>query len=240
MLHNYISIESSFNYVIFRFAWIMGISIAIKIKSELRNSITKWDLFKKICARSLILISLGIIVTNLRSDDLNTIRIPGVLQRLGLAYFIVSVLESQFMNAQPVLQVNLARKRKNQIYNKFLITLFSQDQRYSIIEDLFESYYQWAFVLVLTALHLSVTFFLPVFDYPECPSGYLGPGGIYNHSTHFNCTGGAAGYIDRLIITIPHLYQRPTCQELYKCPLPYDPEGCKILFSRILLLRFSL
>lgn len=83
----------------------MGVSTAIKIKSELRNSLTKSAILNKIFLRSFSLIILGIILTNLRHDDLDTLRIPGVLQRLGVAYFIAAVVELQFMKPQPVLQV---------------------------------------------------------------------------------------------------------------------------------------
>ena len=36
--------------------------------------------------------------------------------------------------------------------------------------------------------------------------GYVGPGGLANGGTTYECTGGAAGYIDRLILTNNHLY----------------------------------
>ena len=42
--------------------------------------------------------------------------------------------------------------------------------------------------------------------------GYLGPGGISEAGRFFNCTGGAAGYIDRLILGQQHLYNNPTCK----------------------------
>lgn len=196
------------------FAWIMGVSIAIKIKSELRNSLPKSTILAKIALRSFSLIVLGIILTNLRQDDLNTLRIPGVLQRLGVAYFICSAVELRFMKPQPILQ----------------------NQRYSIVEDLIESYSQWLIVLVLTSLHLAITFFLPV---PGCPTGYLGPGGLYDHSSHYNCTGGAAGYIDRLILTPNHIYQRATCFWVYKCDIPYDPEGLLGILTTTLCVYFG-
>lgn len=85
-----------------------------------------------------------------------------------------------------------------------------------------ECWKQWIVVSALVIIHTVVTFCLPV---PDCPTGYLGPGGLSEHSDHSNCTGGAAGYIDRLIFTKNHIYQRPTCQNVYKCPVPYDPEG---------------
>jgi len=42
--------------------------------------------------------------------------------------------------------------------------------------------------------------------------GYLGPGGLENDKKYFNCTGGSAGYIDRLLLGPKHLYGFPTCK----------------------------
>ena len=41
--------------------------------------------------------------------------------------------------------------------------------------------------------------------------GYVGPGGIADGGLYPNCTGGAAGYIDRLLFG-SHMYQHPTCK----------------------------
>ena len=51
-------------------------------------------------------------------------------------------------------------------------------------------------------------FFMTVFH----SRGYLGPGGLAEHGKYFNCTGGAAGYIDRLLLTSNHIYGSPTCK----------------------------
>lgn len=58
---------------------------------------------------------------------------------------------------------------------------------------------------------------------PGCPKGYLGPGGLYNSSSNINCTGGAAGYIDRLVFGENHMYSG-TPKHIYQS-LPFDPEG---------------
>ena len=36
---------------------------------------------------------------------------------------------------------------------------------------------------------------------------------------------GAAGYIDRIILGNSHLYNEPTCKDIYHTKIPYDPEG---------------
>lgn len=42
--------------------------------------------------------------------------------------------------------------------------------------------------------------------------GYIGPGGDDSHGLYANCTGGAAGYIDRKVFGDSHIYQSPTCK----------------------------
>lgn len=59
-----------------------------------------------------------------------------------------------------------------------------------------------------------------------CPRGYLGPGGIGDFGNYLNCTGGAAGYIDRLVLGEKHIYQHPSCNvsrfwfAVWSCRLP--------------------
>lgn len=47
-----------------------------------------------------------------------------------------------------------------------------------------------------------------------CFSGYLGPGGLSENAQHMNCTGGAARYIDHVILGDSHMYHYPTCRVL--------------------------
>ncbi|CAG2067636.1 unnamed protein product, partial [Timema podura] len=101
-----------------------------------------------------------------------------------------------------------------------------------ILQDVLESWLQWLVILGLVATHTCLTFLLPV---EGCPTGYLGPGGRYNYSSHPNCTGGAAGYIDRMVFRNEHLYQKPTCYEIYQTTLPYDPEGLLGTLTSILM-----
>lgn len=55
-------------------------------------------------------------------------------------------------------------------------------------------------------------------------SGYLGPGGKHDWATHRNCTGGANGYIDRIVLSEKHMYQWGTARSTYDS-LIFDPEG---------------
>ena len=56
------------------------------------------------------------------------------------------------------------------------------------------------------------------------PRVYIDPGGLANFITTLTCTGGAARVIDVAIFGESHIYQHPTCKDLYHC-LPHDPEG---------------
>jgi heparan-alpha-glucosaminide N-acetyltransferase len=80
---------------------------------------------------------------------------------------------------------------------------------------------QWLLMLLLPIVHVAITFAL---DVPGCGRGYVGAGGIGDLGRFDSCTGGAAGYIDRLVFGESHIYTSPTCQELYRTG-SYDPEG---------------
>lgn len=76
-------------------------------------------------------------------------------------------------------------------------------------------------MLVIILVHTLITFLLYV---PDCGRGYLGPGGLQDHGHYANCTGGAAGYIDRVVFG-QHMYKKSTCHILYETSVYYDPEG---------------
>nr|XP_021388306.1 heparan-alpha-glucosaminide N-acetyltransferase isoform X2 [Lonchura striata domestica] len=130
----------------------------------------------------------------------DNLRIPGVLQRLGFTYLVVAALELLFTRADSG----------------------TWEGRFLALQDILPYWPQWIFILVLETIWLCLTFLLPV---PDCPRGYLGPGGIGDFGKYPNCTGGAAGYIDRLILGEKHMYQHPSSGVTYQSTMPYDPEG---------------
>ena len=79
--------------------------------------------------------------------------------------------------------------------------------------DLRSSGWQWLVAATCLALHTLITFLLPV---PGCPTGYLGPGGLADNGTHFNCTGGAAALVDREVFGLRHIYHHPTSYNIYQ------------------------
>jgi heparan-alpha-glucosaminide N-acetyltransferase len=101
---------------------------------------------------------------------------------------------------------------ENMMKDKWVYTLFG---------DILPFWPQWLVAFSFLFVYFMITFFL---DVPGCGRGYLGPGGFGDYGEYYNCTGGAAGYIDKKIFTEDHIYGQPTCQPLYKTG-SYDPEG---------------
>ncbi|RXN18563.1 heparan-alpha-glucosaminide N-acetyltransferase isoform X2 [Labeo rohita] len=163
------------------FVFIMGTSITLSLSGSLRRGLKRTHLLWKIFWRSLQLFLIGVIIINpnycqgpLSWDSL---RIPGVLQRLGFTYLVVAILDLAF-----------ARDR---------LTNLSSFCRFN--------------------------------------DGYLGPGGIGDFGQYQNCTGGAAGYIDRWLLGENHIYQTPSSRVVYQSVIPFDPEGVLGSINSILM-----
>lgn len=182
------------------FAWIMGVSIVLSISSQLRRTVPRSAIFSKVLLRSLLLIVIGLALNSFNNNNVNKLRFPGVLQRLGLSYFIVASLETMFLQAQN----------------------YNLTSRLSHINDIINGWVQWVFIMTLVGIHSYITFNVEV---PNCPKGYLGPGGLHDNKIAMNCTGGVAGYIDRMLFGTQHLYQHPTLAKVYFTHQPFDPEG---------------
>ncbi|KAF6737996.1 Heparan-alpha-glucosaminide N-acetyltransferase [Oryzias melastigma] len=188
------------------FVFIMGTSIALSVNSLLRAGLTRGSLLRKIVWRSIQLFLIGVFIINpnycqgaLSWDNL---RIPGVLQRLAFSYLVVASLD-----------LMVARGH---------LDILQTDAWWSPFLDVLLYWPAWVVVLLLEVLWLSMTFLLPV---PDCPTGYLGPGGIGDMGLYTNCTGGAAGFIDRWLLGEKHIYQTPSSRVIYFTQMPYDPEG---------------
>ncbi|KAB5518643.1 hypothetical protein PHYPO_G00168320 [Pangasianodon hypophthalmus] len=184
----------------------MGTSVSLSLSGSLIRGLRLSRLLMRICWRSLLLFIIGIIIINPSycSGPLSweTLRIPGVLQRLAFTYLIVAMLD-----------VSMARAR---------LGGSSTDVWWYPVHDIVLYWPAWVCVFVLELLWLCVTFLLPV---PDCPRGYLGPGGIGDFGLYPNCTGGAAGYIDRWLLGENHIYQTPSSRVVYQTTVSYDPEG---------------
>lgn len=196
------------------FVWIMGVSMAMTIRSLLRKSVTRCHILFRIVKRTLILFGLGIMTNTLfGANNLSTLRIPGVLQRLAFSYLVASTIHLLF--AKP--------------HEGHLV--------WAPMRDVLAYWPEWLLAIPILGLHLALTFFLPV---PHCPRGYLGPGGWHLNSSFTNCTGGAAGYIDRTIFGNKHIYQTPDMRHVYHTHQPYDPEGTLGCLTSIFLVFLGL
>uniref|UniRef100_A0A665WYQ0 Heparan-alpha-glucosaminide N-acetyltransferase n=1 Tax=Echeneis naucrates TaxID=173247 RepID=A0A665WYQ0_ECHNA len=198
------------------FVFIMGTSIALSINSLLRARSTRFSVLRKVVWRSVQLFAIGVFIINpnycqgpLSWDNL---RIPGVLQRLAWSYLIVACLD-------------LMVARDN-------LDILPTDAWWSPVIDILLSWPAWLCVLLLEILWLYLTFQLPV---PDCPTGYLGPGGIGDMGLYPNCTGGAAGFIDRWLLGENHIYQTPSSRVIYATHVPFDPEGVLGSINSILM-----
>ncbi|KAJ8336128.1 hypothetical protein SKAU_G00394710 [Synaphobranchus kaupii] len=188
------------------FVFIMGTSISLSLSAALRRGSSRSRLLGKVVWRSLQLFLIGVLIINpnycqgpLSWDSL---RIPGVLQRLGFTYLSVAALD-----------LMVAKTRLDNI---------PTDAWWYSWRDILLYWPAWLCVIAMETLWLCLTFLLPV---PDCPNGYLGPGGIGDFGQYPNCTGGAAGYIDRWLLGENHIYKNPSSRVLYQSRVPFDPEG---------------
>nr|XP_015202918.1 PREDICTED: heparan-alpha-glucosaminide N-acetyltransferase-like [Lepisosteus oculatus] len=187
------------------FVFIMGTSVALAFSSMLKRGVSRIQLLSKLTWRTVVLMLIGVFFMNYGPRDgplsWSWARIPGVLQRLGFTYFVLALMETF-----------CAKKHASE----------GEGCWWRPIRDIVLYWPEWVFVFLLEIIWLCLTFLLPV---PNCPTGYVGPGGIGDDGLFYNCTGGAAGYIDKLLLGENHIYSNPTCKELYKTTVPFDPEG---------------
>ncbi|KAL3877243.1 hypothetical protein ACJMK2_034976 [Sinanodonta woodiana] len=184
------------------FVFIMGTAMTYSFQTLLRKSVPKSSIFWKILKRSIILFGLGLLINSggAQPVELTKFRIPGVLQRFAGTYLITATVHMFF--ARPIDS--------------------SQYKWFSPVRDLVDYWAEWIINLGFVVTHILITLLLEV---PGGCTGYLGPGGLADHGTMVNCTGGAAAYIDRQIFGEDHIYQTPTCKEIYQTTVPHDPEG---------------
>ncbi|XP_034387135.1 heparan-alpha-glucosaminide N-acetyltransferase isoform X1 [Cyclopterus lumpus] len=198
------------------FVFIMGTSVALSINSMLRVGATRLSLLRKVAWRSAQLFAIGVFIINpnycqgpLSWDNL---RIPGVLQRLAWSYLAVACLD-----------LLVARGH---------LDILTTEAWWSPGLDVLLYWPAWLCVLLLEVVWLCLTFLLPV---PDCPTGYLGPGGIGDMGQYTNCTGGAAALIDRWLLGESHVYQTPSSRVIYSTGMPHDPEGVLGSINSILM-----
>jgi hypothetical protein len=69
-------------------------------------------------------------------------------------------------------------------------------------------------ILILPIVNVVLTLNMHV---PNCPTGYLRPGGVELNGKYMDCTGGAHRYVDLQIFGKDRLRTNPSCKNIYHC-----------------------
>jgi predicted acyltransferase len=70
------------------FLFIVGVALAMSLARRRDRGASRSELLRKIVIRSLVIIAVGILLNGFPRYDLATLRLPGVLQRIGLVYLV--------------------------------------------------------------------------------------------------------------------------------------------------------
>lgn len=190
----------------------MGFSIPISCQTliELKGH-SKHSILKKTVGRACKLFLTGVLIFSIIGPgvyDPNQIRLPGVLQRISVCYLAVASFELHTYTKK-------ASTKPHNIFS-YLCQIRSN-------------------LLFMAACCATWTYFTLFYTIPDCPRGYMEPGGLHNFSELFNCTGGVAGYLDNLILGESHLYRYGAIKAVYKNTRNFDPEGILGTISAIFL-----
>ncbi len=74
------------------FLFIVGVSITLAFSAKKESHLPPQALYLKIIRRTFILFSLGLFLSGFPFFDIETLRIPGVLQRIAVCYFVAAIL----------------------------------------------------------------------------------------------------------------------------------------------------
>ncbi|XP_046663450.1 heparan-alpha-glucosaminide N-acetyltransferase-like [Homalodisca vitripennis] len=141
-------------------------------------------------------------------------RALGILQRVGLAQLVTSAVEVCVMSR----------------------TI----KRGPLLRDLEDSWLQWLVCIALASIHVSITYSLPL---PNCPTGYSGPGGLYDNFSTPHCTGGAVKYIDHKIFGRRHMPPVELLRQtlmVYQIHEPFEPQGLLGTLTSCLLMALAM
>lgn len=195
------------------FIFIMGTAMNYSFRGMMKRGTPRYRMLYKVLRRAILLFFIGIVLnTNWGPVNLKTIRIPGVLQRFSLTYLVLGLFEVCF-----------SRYDTPEKY---------QGRCWSSLRDILLFLPQWFLALGILAAYVCLTFLLPI---GPCPTGYIGPGGLHDSGKYYNCTAGAAAYIDIMVLGKNHIYGKPTPHIIYQTTTPHDPEGILGTLSSIFL-----
>lgn len=180
-----------------RFMWIMGVSIDLSLTSLRTKGASRAQLMKKVGVRSLKLFALGLFVNN--GANLPHWRITGVLQYFAFSYFVVC---SVVILCMPSSEEEVERIPKPPQFESIghgldqalLPSSDTSDTSTCTVGRWTVTWYDtWPyrkelpFIFVWFFAYILCTHVLAS---DGCPTGYLGPGGLADHSDNFDCTGG--------------------------------------------------
>ena len=74
------------------FLWIVGVAIPFSLVRRLEAGERPLSFFPRIIRRTLLLIGLGLFLSGFPFFEWETLRFPGVLQRIGVCYFVASIV----------------------------------------------------------------------------------------------------------------------------------------------------
>ncbi|XP_063629468.1 heparan-alpha-glucosaminide N-acetyltransferase-like [Cydia splendana] len=195
------------------FAFAMGQALVLSLNARLRTSLPRITALQQVALRSLLMAMAGVVLGSVNTSWAG-VRLPGVLQRLAAMYLIVGALECAFMRTSQ----NITPGR-------------------SLFRDIAAGWQQWLATLSLVAVQICVTLTIAA---PGCPRGYAGPGGLHLSAEGrnlTNCTGGIAGYIDRMVFGEAHLHKYGTFRDIYHTTVRHDPEGLLGILSGLLVVQ---
>ncbi len=74
------------------FLFIVGVSITLALGRRVEQGVNPPEMYGKIARRALIIFALGLFLAGFPYFKLGTLRIPGVLQRIAVCYFVAALL----------------------------------------------------------------------------------------------------------------------------------------------------
>eukprot|EP00755_Sulcionema_specki_P014161 Sspe_Gene.55938::Locus_30777_Transcript_1_4_Confidence_0.692_Length_2199::g.55938::m.55938/K10532/HGSNAT; heparan-alpha-glucosaminide N-acetyltransferase len=171
------------------FIWIMGVAMAIALEGKRVQQDTTAALIH-VLRRSALLFLIGLFLETTSLPSFKRLRIPGVLQRFALSYFFVGV--GLFAARRGGGEAETTVQDIEAGESAWVPTWHSV--RTATLATLREAPFFVGLAVLWLAVSLGVKIHSP--DGQECPRGYLGPGGVSQHSRAFGCTGGVARWLD--------------------------------------------